>query len=166
MGGGEGAAASFQPTSGACRENSPGLVFNPGAPAGEGCRWSNSRACLIPEGAGGLILHKQWWEECSSQRRAAFVPNKSKQKRWPQMEAVIMTLYEGKRRLTLLVLRWTGRVPVFKSTGAACKEKALKDFSNRCTMSTFIIFTTPVGGRVHTRSDRKLQNLPSDVAKQ
>lgn len=68
--------------------------------------WSNSRACLNPGGAGGLKLHNSDGRNAALKRRGAFVPNKSKQKPWPQMKAAIMNVYEGKRHLVLLVLGW------------------------------------------------------------
>lgn len=89
VGEGEGPATCFQPTNDSCRDNSLGLVFSPGAPVGveggEGGGWSNSWGCLIPEGAGGLMLHNSDGRNAALKGEALLFPtraNKSDGLRW------------------------------------------------------------------------------------
>lgn len=126
------------------KEHTQLFDLNPAAPGGGGwgvgwgggdqtveCVWSQKMQVdsYFITLMGGTTRSKQK-RFCSQQQQTKEVASDGGS--LPQ--SVIRNLYDGKRNLILVGFCWMIKQGGFLSSGAVCKEKALKDFSNRCTM--------------------------------
>lgn len=85
------------------KEHTQLFDLNPGAPGGAAEGGSNSWACLIPEDAGGLILHNTDGRNDTLKEEALLFPTTANRS-LPQ--SVIRNLYDGKRNLILVGFCW------------------------------------------------------------